>query len=67
MRLCHRIISTTGTPKSPTRVSAPRQPRSKVRAAVAGGATAKPVLPTKVWKAKDRPSLVRFTDPLRIE
>ncbi len=48
MRLCHRIVSTTGTPRSPTKVNAPRQPISRVKAAVAGGATAKPMLPTKV-------------------
>jgi hypothetical protein len=60
------MVATTGRPKRPTKINAPRQPKSSIRAAVAGGAAANPILPTKVWKANDRPSRARPTERLRI-
>jgi hypothetical protein len=66
MRLCQMIASATGMPMRPTVSSAPRQPISQIRAAVTGGALAKPTWPVKVWIAKERPIFAGEIDPDRI-
>ncbi len=66
MRLWIRIAATTGTPKAPSSITAPRQPSSGSSAAMTGGPNAKPRLPVKLCMAKERPIRSFGMEPLRI-
>ncbi len=66
MPLCRTIAATTGTPRSPTTISAPRQPIVSMRTATTGGAAEKPRLPANVCSAKDRPIRSGSAEPLMI-